>query len=67
MIKERHEDFPLGCEELWDITAKALLLRFGGAVQISLTELEQAGRAACVIRVQGDGSIAFEVEDLTRN
>lgn len=62
-----HDDFPRGTEEMWDITAKALLLREGGHVAISSSELEAAALSSCEIEMLEDGSILFCVEGCDAN
>lgn len=57
-----HRDLPPGTEEVWDMIAKALLLRAGGAqVSFSVTELEAAGKTPCEIQVTNAG-VHFRVE-----
>ena len=57
-----HSDFPKGLEEMWDITAKAMLLRAGGAVRITQSELENASHTPCEIEMMEDLSIVFRME-----
>lgn len=64
MSKALQEDFPRDLEDLWDITAKALMLRTGSIVRVTKEELEQAAAAACLIELLDDGSIIFRLEDM---
>jgi hypothetical protein len=52
MAKLWHDDLPPGTEEVWDMIAKALLLRLGGSVTLSEAELRVAGETACEVRVE---------------
>jgi uncharacterized protein (UPF0216 family) len=61
-----HSDFPKGLEEMWDITAKAMLLRAGGAVYIERTELENAAKTPCEMEMLENG-ILFRMEGKVEN
>lgn len=61
------DDFPPGTEEMWDITAKAMLKRAGGHVHITRAEIEEAARTQCEIEMMEDGSIVFRVEGKPAN
>lgn len=60
-----HRDFPPDAREMWDVIAKALLLRIGSAgsaVSISDAELRIAQETQAEIYLCGDGAILFRVE-----
>ena len=61
-----HDSFPRGTEEMWDITAKALLRRISSArdcasVNITREELEGAAETECLIEMLEDGSLVFRI------
>lgn len=57
-----HRDFPPEARELWDIVAKALMLRFGGRVNVSADELRAARETAAEIEIDPSGGIQFRIE-----
>ena len=58
----RHRDFPLDAREMWDVLAKALMIRAGGSVQVGLDEARIAGDVQAEIELLPDGTIEFRVE-----
>jgi hypothetical protein len=52
-----HRDFPSDAHEMWDVLAKALMLRTGGVVTISAAELRAAASTQAEIELDDDGSI----------
>lgn len=60
-------DFPKGTEEMWDIMAKSLLLRFGGSAHLTTSEMKQAAQTPCFIKISETGDLLFEAEDLSQN
>jgi hypothetical protein len=58
-----HRDFPPDAREMWDVIAKALMLRAQtSAVHISGDELRQAADTQAEIELHDDGSIGFRKE-----
>lgn len=57
-----HEQLPNGAEAVWDIMAKAMLLRCGGQVIISAAELEAAAKTKCSLALGKNGQIVFKVD-----
>lgn len=58
-----HRDFPPEAREVWDIVAKALMLRAQTrAVRISAAELRAAAETQAEIELKADGSIGFRAE-----
>lgn len=59
-----HRDFPTDAREMWDVVAKALLLRFysGGEVILTQDQLRSAADTQAEIELKDDGSIGFRVE-----
>lgn len=57
-----HKELPPDTAEVWDVTAKALLLRLGGAVVVSEAELMQAAATPCEIAIDDQGAFHFRVE-----
>lgn len=55
-------DFPYDAREMWDVLAKALMLRAGGNVTISHDELRCAATVQAEINLRADSSIEFRVE-----
>lgn len=55
-------DFPTDAREMWDVIAKALMLRAGGDVSISREALREAVDTQAEIDLKDDGSIQFRVE-----
>lgn len=57
-----HSDLPRGTEEIWDIMAKALLLRLGGSVTVSEAEMAAAAETECQMAIADGGVFRFRVE-----
>ena len=58
-----HRDFPTDAREVWDVMAKALMMRFGGhALTLSADELRAAAAMQGEIQMNDDGSIDFRTE-----
>ncbi len=57
-----HRDFPPDAREMWDIAAKALMLRMGGSVNISEHDLQDAANTIAEFEINKDGSLSFRVE-----
>ena len=57
-----HRDFPDDVREMWDVLAKALLIRAGGSVQIGVDEARAAADTQAEIELMQDGTILFIVE-----
>lgn len=57
-----HRDFPPGAHEVWDILAKALMLRGEGSVLVTREELLKAKDTQCEVMLTLDGGIVFRVE-----
>ena len=57
-----HRDFPPDAREMWDVIAKALMIRAGGQVSLSDDELRRAADAQAEIDLSEDGDISFRVE-----
>ena len=57
-----HRDFPDDVREMWDVLAKALLLRAGGSVQIGADEARAAADTQAEIELMQDGAIQLRVE-----
>lgn len=55
-------DFPASAQEMWDVLAKALMLRCDGAVKVTEDELRTAAATEAEIELLSDGSISFRVE-----
>ena len=47
---------------MWDVLAKALMIRAGGSVQVGLDEARIAGDVQAEIELLPDGTIEFRVE-----
>ena len=62
MVANWHPDLPPGTEEVWDIVAKALLLRLGGSVTITRDEMHRACETPCLIAIDGCGAAHFRIE-----
>lgn len=56
-----HRDFPPDAREMWDVLAKALMIRAGGSVVATDDELRAAGDTQAEISLD-DGVVAFRVE-----
>jgi hypothetical protein len=56
-----HRDFPPEGREMWDILAKALLLRLGDYVHVSADELRVAREAAAEVEIDQFGGIRFRI------
>lgn len=56
-----HPDLPGETREVWDILAKALMLRVGGGVTVTKEELRNAASTPCEIALNDDGSITLRV------
>lgn len=50
-------DFPTDARDMWDIIAKALMLRAGASVSIPATELRAAADTQAEVELCDDGSI----------
>lgn len=57
-----HRDFPPQAQEMWDVLAKALLLRLGDYVHVSADELRVAKETAAEIELDSAGGIKFRIE-----
>jgi hypothetical protein len=58
-----HRDFPPDASEMWQVIAKALLMRYPRPeVLIEVDELRSAADEQCEIELQDDGSIRFRKE-----
>lgn len=57
-----HRDFPPDAREMWDVLAKALMLRAGGIVQVGMAEASAAADTQAEIELLKDGTIEFRVE-----
>lgn len=57
-----HRDFPPDTREMWDVVAKALMLRAGGSVELTAEELRSAAMVQAEIELASDGAIAFRAE-----
>jgi hypothetical protein len=55
-------DFPDDAREMWDVLAKALMLRAGGNVTVSASSLREAAETQAEIDLSDDGSVTFRVE-----
>lgn len=62
MVKSFHPRPPKGAEALWDIMAKAMLIRSGGQVIISKAELETAAKTQCSMTLGDGGQMVFKVD-----
>lgn len=49
-----HRDFPSDAQEMWEIIAKALMLRSGGAIKLTLAEIRAAAEAQAEIDIRDD-------------
>lgn len=58
----RHRDFPSDAREMWDVLAKALMLRAGGSVTVAADERRRASDTQAEIEIDADGAITFRVE-----
>lgn len=59
-----HRDFPPEAREMWDLLAKALMIRCGGTVTVSANDLRAASDTQAEIEIGDEGSISFRVERL---
>lgn len=50
-------DFPDDAREMWDVLAKALMLRTGGGVTVTETELRAAADTQAEVELTDDGSV----------
>lgn len=57
-----HRDFPPDASEMWDILAKALMIRAGGSITVPADEIRQAAQVQAEIELAEDGTISFRVE-----
>lgn len=58
-----HRDFPPDAREMWDVMAKALMLRAQTrAVKITADELRAAADTQAEIEIGDNGSIRFRAE-----
>lgn len=55
-------DFPEQATEMWDVLAKALMIRAGGNVILTADEIRQAADTQAEISLGDSGAIAFRVE-----
>ncbi len=55
-------DFPPSAQEVWDILAKAQMLRAGGKIVLSNREMIEAANTEAEIELLDDGSISLRVE-----
>jgi hypothetical protein len=63
-----HDDFPPDAREMWDIVAKALLLRMNeGVIVITQEELRQAARSQALIDLHGNGDLEFFIKKAVRD
>lgn len=56
-----HRDFPEDAREMFDIVAKALMIRAGGVVLLTLAELRSAAETSAEIGWEAD-ELTFRVE-----
>lgn len=61
MTTEWHTQFPPGTERLWDLMAKAFVLRLGGSANFSVEELRAADKTPFRMRLDAD-MLVFEVD-----
>lgn len=57
-----HRDFPPDAREMWDVIAKALLIRIGAGVVITVGDLRAAADTQAEIELRDDGGVGFRVE-----
>lgn len=57
-----YRDFPPDAREMWDVLAKALMIRSGGSVSVGVDEARAAGDTQAEIELRPDGTIEFRVE-----
>lgn len=58
-----HRDFPEDSNRnMWDIVAKALMLRAGGNVELTATELRAAAMVQAEVELADGGGINFRAE-----
>lgn len=57
-----HRDFPKGAREVWDVLAKALMIRAGGVAVVYEHELREAASTQAEIELGEHGEITFRVE-----
>lgn len=60
-----HRDFPPEAKEMWDVLAKALMMRDdmgGGYVIVKNEDLRRAVDTQAELELHDDGSISFRVE-----
>jgi hypothetical protein len=55
-----HRDFPADAREMWDILAKALMIRAGGSVSISAEEYRAAAATQAEVTLK-NGTVEFRV------
>ena len=56
-----HRDFPPEAHEMWDMLAKALMIRAGGSVTVGLDEARAAADTQAEIEMR-EGQIIFRIE-----
>jgi hypothetical protein len=67
-IEDFHDDFPPEVKEMWDIVAKALLLRLAeGLIVITKDELRKAARSQAFIDLHINGDMEFFIKKSQRD
>jgi hypothetical protein len=67
-VEDFHHDFPEDAKEMWDIVAKALLLRLNeGVIVITKEELRQAARSEAFIDPHQNGDLEFYIQKAQRD
>ena len=56
-----HRDFPTDAREMWDVLAKALMIRAGGGVIISVEEYREAAATQAEVTLKGS-TVEFRIE-----
>ncbi len=54
-----HRDFPDDAREMWDVMAKALMMRNGNSTILTAEELRTAAETQAEISLGSDGAIAI--------
>lgn len=57
-----HKDLPPKTEQVWDIVAKAMLLKSGGSVVVTEAEMKTAAVTPCEIAIDSTGMFHFRIE-----
>lgn len=64
-VPDWHHDFPPEAKAMWDVVAKALLIRMAqGIVSIDQEELRIAARSRAMMRLDFNGDLQFYLEDV---